>query len=267
MQQLTRQTSRTQSGVIAVVVLLIMVVILTIGISIATRSSEEGMMTVQQEESAQVFNAAETGIERALSGLTNYEQGKIDIAALQLGSWVESNTNDALGQYQISTQNTLDILLNQGHSIEIPVNGASGNITINWAETTCDSSAALLIAVTSFDGSDYSTRYVPIDPCASRQNSHHFLTNSGPGTAPKNYRFDLALTSDDTLVSIKALYDDTDIVVSGAGISNTVQYRIIAAAKNIEAGQEAKAINVNRSLPAAPAFMDFALVSGNSISK
>jgi len=268
MKKIKESASNSQSGVIAVVILLLMVVILTIGISIATRSSEEGFMTIQQEESTKVFNAAETGVEQALSGIASYEKG----GDLKLSD--EFDTTDASVQYQISEQTTLDILLTQGHSVEIPANGTG--ITIDWSNSSCDSAAALLITVSSAiapatSPSDYIARHIPVDPCdgpwsggSQRRTDHHFLDRSEDGSTYQ-YRYNLSINADDRQIRIKALYADTNIAVSGA--SSTLQYNIIAAAKNIGAGEEAKAIDVSRSIPAAPAFMDFTLVSGQQIAK
>ena len=62
-----RDKKKTQSGQVAIVILLIMVVLLTVGLSLASRTTQELFLSQQESESARVFNAAEVGIEDALS--------------------------------------------------------------------------------------------------------------------------------------------------------------------------------------------------------
>src|SRR6185369_1704811 len=57
----------TQSGQIGIIIILIMVVLLTVGLSLASRSTREVRLSQQEVESNRVFNVAEAGIEQALS--------------------------------------------------------------------------------------------------------------------------------------------------------------------------------------------------------
>ena len=62
-----RREISAQSGQIGLIVLLAMVVLATIGISVATRTSQEVRTSRQTQESAQTFEAAESALERILS--------------------------------------------------------------------------------------------------------------------------------------------------------------------------------------------------------
>ena len=53
---------KSQSGQIAVIVFLIMAILLVVGLSLATRTSQEIELAGQQEDTTRVFNAAETGV-------------------------------------------------------------------------------------------------------------------------------------------------------------------------------------------------------------
>ncbi len=61
---------RGQSGQILLIILLVMVVGLTIGLSLATRSNTDIKVSNQLEQSSRAFSAAEAGIEAALKGET-----------------------------------------------------------------------------------------------------------------------------------------------------------------------------------------------------
>src|SRR3990167_5038568 len=60
-----------QSGQVALIVLLVMVVMLTLGISIAQRGVADVRISQQEEDSARAFQAAEAGLEQALSTLSS----------------------------------------------------------------------------------------------------------------------------------------------------------------------------------------------------
>ncbi|MFH0863897.1 MAG: PilX N-terminal domain-containing pilus assembly protein, partial [Candidatus Gottesmanbacteria bacterium] len=57
-----------QNGQILLIVLLVMVVGLTMGLSLATRSATDVKISSQLEHSSRAFAAAEAGIEAALKG-------------------------------------------------------------------------------------------------------------------------------------------------------------------------------------------------------
>mgnify|MGYP001609443717 CR=1 FL=1 len=67
--QLSIPGSRGSRGQIALVVLLVMVVMLTLGISVTRRGVTDVRIAQQEEDSARAFQAAETGVEEALSTL------------------------------------------------------------------------------------------------------------------------------------------------------------------------------------------------------
>ena len=57
-----------EAGQAGLIVMLVMVVLLTLGVSIATRSTQDVTQSRQEEETSRVFDAAEAGIEEALAG-------------------------------------------------------------------------------------------------------------------------------------------------------------------------------------------------------
>src|SRR3989344_6964006 len=73
-----KQWRHSQSGQVGVIILLIMVVLLTLGVSLASRSSQQVYLSTQQAESTRVFNAAEAGIESALSASLEFQGQTMD---------------------------------------------------------------------------------------------------------------------------------------------------------------------------------------------
>jgi Tfp pilus assembly protein PilX len=71
-----------QSGQIGVIILLLMVVMLTIGISFLSRSTRELRVATQESESSRVLSAAESGIESALNSNLSTLSYTSDVATI-----------------------------------------------------------------------------------------------------------------------------------------------------------------------------------------
>ena len=78
-----------KSGQALVLVMMVLSVALTVGLSIATRSTNEVKVTSSQEESARALEAAEAGLEKALGGT--------------LEGVNEANLGGSLAKYVIAT--------------------------------------------------------------------------------------------------------------------------------------------------------------------
>lgn len=257
---------RNQSGQVGVAILLTMTVLLTMGLSVASRSTEDLFLSEQQSESARVFNAAEAGIEDALSADFDFEgqtsQGTID------------TISDTSVDYQVTKQNVLETRLFEGVTVKIDVDDSDAGtglsvdraIDIEWSkETDCDiqDPASLIISVFYDDAGTTRARYYAYGAC-SRSDG---FTLGGNGTAPYYRGINLPLLAGDLFVRVKAVYNDTHIRVSGDGWTLPVQaYNIRSQAKN-DLGSETRAVEVNKTLDAAPAIMDYALFSGTTIVK
>ncbi len=245
-----------QSGQVGIIIILIMVVLLTIGLSIATRTATEQKISIEQEEEARVFNDAETAVEQALNEIYEAERG----TPLNEETVTINNT-----QYTISTSDTLNMQIEEQKTIAVPTTGSAGAVTIDWAyeqPTGCeDDTPAILVTVFSDVGGEISARYLAYDPCYSSRNNDFEQPSSG--SDGWNYSQDVNLTADDVEIRITPLYGATRLKVNGPNIQ-TGQYVVESRAQEFES---AKAINVSRSIPAAPSYMNYALFSGGEISK
>jgi hypothetical protein len=257
---------RNQSGQVGIAILLTMTVLLTMGLSVASRSTEDLFLSEQQSESARVFNAAEAGIEDALSSSFDFEG--------QTSAGTVNTISDTSVDYEVTKQNILETRLFEGVSVKVDVDDSGvgiglltdRNIDIDWSkETDCDTQdpSSLIISIFYDDAGTTRARYYAYGACSR---SDGFTLGSN-GTGNYYRTVNLPLLTGDLFVRIKAVYNDTHIRVAGDGWTLPVQaYNIRSEAKN-DLGNETRAVEVNKTLDAAPAIMDYALFSGTTIVK
>ena len=253
------------SGQVGLIVLLIMVVILALGLSLAARTSQQAEIAIQQEDTTRVFNAAESGVEAALANIYQAEEsGSIDGISEDIES-LDVLGSDSDINYNITKSNILETHLKQGTSTELKV-PAAGSISFYWAtETACEDTASLLLSVYADDGADVTARHYAVGDCnGSSTRGDNFISND-PGPTPYLYAYTLFTTADDQFVRVKPVYGDTDIKIVGSPAVS--QFTINSQAQNTLASQETRTFEVKRTLSTAPAFMEYALVSGSSIIK
>jgi Tfp pilus assembly protein PilX len=228
----------SQAGQAGLIVVLLSVVVLTIGLSLMVRTTQQAQITAQQEESAKVFGAAESGIEKALADI------------------------------QISQDDVLQTHLDQGSAAELAIN-TTDPITINWSFVTCTQNpAALIISIYNNTSGTISTRFEAIKGPAAQgcTNGTNFYDSVSAGTSPYKFSYTLALQANDYLVRIEPVFNSTDIMAEGPAI-NRAQYTVTAKAQDVDGNTQAKAIEVRRTLSTPPSFMDYTLYSGSSITK
>jgi Tfp pilus assembly protein PilX len=266
--------SPNQSGQIGVIILLIMVVLLTIGLSVAARTTKEVRLAGQETESTRVFSAAELGVEKALAtDLTTIPDVYRQTAAIP-----ESNANL---DYTITKMRNLQTHLFEGSSAVVNLldSGAStpavNALTINWGKNTncTQNPAALVISIYSVDQAVVpprtAVRYRAITPCNTRSDSIPVSNTAGSNGFFRS--MSLPIQANDRVVRIKAVYADTDLYVTGTnGGTPTdlpVQYYNIRSTASNSLGNETRTVEVNRTLPVAPGILDFVVFSGTTVSK
>ena len=255
-----------QTGQAGLIVVLLAVVVLTIGLSLFVRTSRQADITSQQEEAARIFNAAETGVEKALSSILATEQDNVNFDSIA-NQELFLNENNAKVALQVAQQNKLETYLDQGSTAERTLT-ATDPITISWSKSTCaQNPAALIIAVNNTDPGTgvETTRYEAVKGagCASGTN----FTEASAGSAPYQFTYTLSLVAGDTFVRIEPIFSGTDIIASGLSV-NKGQFVVTSKAQDNSGGSEqAKAIEVKRTLATPPSFMDYTVYSGTSVSK
>src|SRR5258708_1809538 len=270
---MTEFSSRSrQSGQIGIIIILIMVVLLTVGLSLAAQSSREVTLSRQEEESTRTFNAAEAGVETALATDLTFSGNSLHPASTTLAG------DNAQVDYSITKVNQLETRLFQGVSAHVQLFDASNNSTatqvrIDWAkETACgggQTPATLIVSIYSEDTSvsppAVTVRHQAYAAC---DHSDGIAVAGGGGTAPYFKSVTINLGAKDAFIRVKPIYNDTTVKVTGvAGNALPVQYFSILSTATNTAGSESRSVQVNRTLATEPSFMDFAVFSGGTILK
>lgn len=254
-----------QRGQVGIIVLLLAAVVLVIGLTVANRTVRESQSTVQQEDSARVFNTAEAGIEEALNNIFQFEKG-----LGTLSDQLNLTGMDTLNQVNIESLSNFSGYLRQGEILGLNVvSGETGNITIDWSTTNCAQGASnLLLSIYYNNGGSYQSNHYAVGNCP-RFDDQNLI---GVTNISTNYRFrhTLAISgsnNQNAFVRIMPIESDTDLSINAASnLLSDVQYNITSAAQN-QSGTSAKTLEVTQSSPAAPSFMDFALLSGGTLNK
>lgn len=255
------QALRYNSGQAGLVVLLLTVILLTIGISVASRGTSDLAISRQEEESNRALNGAEAGVENALSQNLNFS-GSTYSGSVNVDSNLSVN-------YTIDKINILETRLFKGVSAQADVTGVANGqgIQIRWAkETNCSQNpAALLVTVFRKVGTNIRQRSYAYRPCATPNNGFTQVSTDPSGELFRQVTLDLK--SGDLFVRIKPMYGDTSVQVQGNGWNLPVQYYKVRSVADSNIGNEVRAVQVNRTNPVAPSIFDFVLYSGRGIVK
>lgn len=252
---------KKQSGQIAIVILLIMVVLLTVGLSLASRTTQEVFLSQQEAESTRVFNAAESGIENALS--QDFSGISVETPLTDIG--IDNVSVNTI----IFPQDVLETQITEGSTVHLDLAGlpAGAPITIEWSkELNCNLSASIITS-TYYDVAGITKveheAFGPNSPCPPPRDLDDFETSSF-GFSGYAYRYTVNIPANALYMRIKAVYNDTPLRVTGAGAS---QFFVIRSEADNDLGDENRAIEVGRSLSTGPSFMDYAVYSGGALAQ
>jgi hypothetical protein len=251
----------SQRGQVGLIVLLTMTGMLTVGLSLASRTTQEALISGKESDSARVFNAAEQGVEQALSGGLEF-----------VGDTYEGTVEDVSGvdvNYTISKVNQLETRLFEGVSVEVNVTGAQdGNeLQVNWSrENDCDTQtpASLIVSVYYDDSGVTRVRHEALGGC---DRGDGFELASVVDVDGYKRQANLVLTASDFLVRIKPVYNDAHIRVSSTDFTMPAQYYSVRSQAENQNGDELRVVEVNRTLLSAPSIFDYALYSGTDLNK
>jgi hypothetical protein len=271
--QHTLQSARSrQSGQVGIMIILIMIVLLTIGLSLASQSTKEIFLSSQEDQSTRVFNAAEAGVEQALStDLTVESENTITGTATITGS-------NATVNYSIQKLTSLETRVPQGGvaMVKVADPGTAPAVTavmLDWAkETACNQTPALLVLeIFSYDETSNpktTVRYQTISPC-DYSDGNTVISAAGSNGYFRTYSVPVSTT--DTLIRLKPYYNDTFVKVAGVGGNLPIQSYLIQSTAANQQGSgtstETRSVEVNRTLSMAPSIMDYVLFSGSTLIK
>jgi hypothetical protein len=255
-----------QSGQVGVIVLLVSAIILVAGLSIANRTIKESQSTVAQEDSARVFSTAESGIQQALGNIFEFESDQ----NAQLPA--EFSFDDAnLNQVSVTTEQDFEGFVTGDNILEIKIaEGQTGTINIDWSKSTCAQGAAnLLVSHYFLNAGSYDVNYYLIGNCSSYTDQNLIGANAST-IASYNFNYGINVTASNNqsaFLRILPISQGSDLAVTATtNLIANAQYTILSMAQMPD-GSSSKAIEVTRSVPSAPSFMDFALVSGGNLTK
>lgn len=248
-----------ESGQVGIAVVLIMVILSTVGISLATRATRDVQTSRQSQEATQTFSAAESALEDILSKGQTYLE---ETSAGEYAGVENVNVN-----YSIAKETELTTELLEGSVAEIDVTGGTDGqeVALEWSKTTdCQQTpASLLVAIVNNASGTPVSRFASYAIC-DYNDGFTVVADNGLSLAR---RVIVTLQDGDQTIRITPVYNDTEVAVNGQGWTlPTQQYTINSVAKN-EAGRETKAIEVQRTNEFAPSILDYALVSGTNIIK
>lgn len=257
-----------RSGQIALIALLAVVVMMTVGVSLYSRSTLDVSLSRQQDLAAQVYQAAESGVEAALGE---------DFSTITAPKTVQSGDVT----YTISPQSQLVTRVEEGESLQIktdPATTVARTLALTWGKgLACPSVGAspsdttpppLLVRVYNSSSGIVTARNYGISPC-SYGTQDFARPATGLTSGANGFTYSLPLQVNDARVSIQPMYASAEITISGGTWLPTQFYRItsVASASATSTTRESAALEVTRTLPQWPAFMDYVLYSGGTIVK
>jgi len=262
-----------QAGQVGITTLLIMVVILAIAISLSQRTILEQDIALTQEKATRVFNAAEYGIEDALYTIAEEDFDAGFDGAGYLEDISQLSIDGLIVDTSIQKSSIFEMYVEQGSVVEIPLDDLENGdeLDINWwyqEEPTCDNDGPPALVISIYG--DNEGRHFGYDPCGgdgeSRENNNF---EDASASSVDDYLFAATITLEltDELVRVTPLYNSSKIQISAnEGAISEAQFEANTRGIDEDAGI-AQALRVLRSMPAAPSFMDYTLVSGGSLSK
>ncbi|MBU0576469.1 hypothetical protein KJ707_00405 [Patescibacteria group bacterium] len=251
--------SISQSGQVGLVVLLIMTGMLTIGMSLAARTTQEAFTSGKESESARVFNAAEQGVEQALSS-------DLDFEGESTSGTVDSVTGVDVA-YTINKVANLETRLFEGVSVGVDVTGVSDGdvLQVDWShESDCVTQdvASLMTSVYYDDVGTTRVRHYALGGC---NRSDGFDLGTVIDENGYKRRYSLSLLTNDFLVRFKPVYNDTHVKIASSDFTMLTQYYSIRSKAAKENSNETRIVEVNRTSLSAPSIFDYALYSGGNL--
>ena len=247
-----------QKGQILLIVVLVVIVASTIGLSLASRSITSLRSTTEEVESQKALAAAEAGIERAIQN------------TVPIGLSGENPSNNSRYTTTFQTIDGAQILLNGG--LAVPKDGGAdlwlstysadplsnfgaplwgGDLTVYWGDSTtpCDNSALEIIIVSGPKNNPVLKKYA-YDPCPARQNENKFSAPSinGGNVSGKTFSHGttIAGVSSALIARIIPIYGNTAVGISGTLPFPTQGYRIDSTGVS---GQANRTIRVFKGYP------------------
>ena len=271
---------KNNKGQALLLVLLAMAVIITVVLSVASRSITDLVVTTQDEESLRAFSAAEIGVEKALIIGSDIPQTQIGDATYtaEVGGF-PSGSLDYVYPFTVSESESATVWFMSHDPTTGQLTCSSPNICYRrtsvrfcWGETT---SPAVEFTFYYESGGVTRIERAAYDPSSSRRASNGFRAPSGTCRAGgKTYRHSATIAMSSLGVNIstlrfarvRALYDDLSFAAVGLGGSPLPpQGRRVESTGSV--GDATRKVEVYALFPDTPSIFDTALFSSGGLSK
>ena len=235
-----------QSGQILLIIVLVMVVGLTVGLSLASRSITSLRTSEEEITSQQALSAAEAGVEQVAKTSASIANGSFlnnttyntSITAVLGNNFLVSGGNSVL------KDDGADVWLSNysTDSARLYQNPWSGALSIYWGKTNngCSEAALEIVVISGSRANPVSKKYA-LDPCLSRANTNHFASVSAGGVVSgRTFPFGTTLNISSGLIArIVPLYAEAPIgifadsalpsqgsIITSVGTSGTTSRRV-----------------------------------------
>ena len=256
---------KNERGQALLIVVLVMVVALTVGLSVASRSITNLKTSTEEANSQNALAAAEAGVEQAIKSNSNVSE-------------LSFNNNTASYDTTITSVNGKDILLYGGNPVlqddgidtwlsdystdpskiylnPWPLGGGTENLTIKWGVSPdpCSNAAIEFALIYGTKQSPQVKRYV-FDPCSTRAVINHFSPPTSTGkstTSGKDFYYEATVPISLGLIGrVVPLYANTPVALVAQTTALPSQGSIVTSV-GISSGTQRK-VNVFQGYPEVP---------------
>ncbi len=265
-----------QFGQAILILLLVMAVILTVGLSVVSRSVTDIKISQQSQESARSFWVAQAGLEEAIranaapTGTLNDVTYSVDKA--DLGGGTEFIFPKRVEENDPVTLWLVDHDANGNLVTADPTNFYKGKLTFYWGEgDASNDSPALEASLIYADGDDFLIKRYVFDPFSGRQPPTGFSPAESEGTVlGKTFAFssgeiNLNLFNQPYFFRLKLLFNGGIVGVSSKNSALKSQGNCWTSTAVIEESQVTSKLNECRLWSVTPQIFDYALFSEGSI--
>lgn len=253
-----------EKGQALLVIVLVMVVTLTVGLSLATRSITNSRISTEEDNSQKAFSAAEAGIEELLKtdgDLSEKSDSGLDTTYKAVVMPRSSGRILLNGGGIVAKDEGADLWLSTPNFTgPSPSYSAqkSGTFTVHWEQgesclsTSTKPTAAIEVIVLEGNSQTAPTaKHYVFDPCGPRQSGNNFSPSQASGETIDNVTFQFRGSFPVTLgfvARVIPLYGSTHVGVTASDIPDQGR-RIESTGKS---GGTARKITVFRSYPKLP---------------
>lgn len=254
-------------GQALLIILLIMAVALTIGLSVISRSITDIKISQQTEEAARAFSAAEAGIEEALVGTGTTFGGTFETTGAKFETKKAGFPPEGTTEFVFPQELTID----DPQTLYLAeYNEADGTLTRYYTAGTIDvcwgDNAAIEVSIYYQDAGVYKVARAVVDPVGDRTPGSDSPSGQCAGLEHKK-TLSLPSGANITLLflRLRVLYANAKVGVNADAAGGTLPSQGNRIESTGTAGTATRKVEVVRFHPAPPAIFDFAIYSGGSL--